>query len=163
MAESICYLGLGSNLGDRELNLSRALELLAEKVQILQGSSIYETDPWGVTDQPKFLNRVVKGSTLLDAPELLRFLKQIEKTLGRIKTYRYGPRLIDLDILIFGDLLLQTPALQIPHPHLTERAFVLVPLAELAPKLVLPGTLQTIAGLLGAVDTSGVRLYRGAA
>lgn len=162
MAEQTCFIALGSNLGDRPKNLARARLLLADKVVVIKTSSIYETDPWGVTDQPRFLNQVVEGKTSMTAADLLRFLKQIEQELGRRKTYRYGPRTIDLDILILGDLVMDTSDLTIPHPRIAERAFVLVPLSELAPDLLLPGSQKTIRDLLAASGTSGVKLYEGA-
>lgn len=163
MAEQTCFIALGSNLGDRPLNLARAREHLAAKIKITRASSIYETDAWGVTDQPRFLNQVVEGKTSLAAADLLQFLKQIEQELGRRKTFRYGPRVIDLDILILGDLALDTPDLSVPHPRIAERAFVLVPLAELAPDLNLPGSQKTIQELLAVLGTSGVKLYEGKA
>jgi len=161
MAESTCFIALGSNLGDRLQNLSFARERLSEKVKILKSSSIYETEPWGVEDQPMFLNQVIEGKTTLGALELLKFLKQIERSLGRRKTYRYGPRLIDLDILLLGDAILETPNLVIPHPCMTERSFVLVPLADLAPDLIPPGSHQSIREMLSGIDASGVRQYGG--
>jgi len=108
-----------------------------------------------------FLNQVIEGKTTLGALELLKFLKQIERSLGRRKTYRYGPRLIDLDILLLGDAILETPNLVIPHPRMTERSFVLVPLADLAPDLIPPGSHQSIREMLSGIDASGVRQYGG--
>src|SRR5512133_1464243 len=125
----ITYIALGSNLGDRSQNLAHARELLAEHVRIVKSSGVYETEPWGVANQPLFLNQVLEGKTELPALELLRFYKQIEQEMRRVETIRFGPRLIDLDVLLYGELQMQTPELTIPHPRMTQRAFVLVPLA----------------------------------
>ena len=151
-----CTIALGSNLGDRLANLAHARKWMMKKIKVKDESSIYETEPWGVTDQPRFLNQVVVGQTSLSPEELLHFLKQIEIEMGRVKTIRFGPRLIDLDILLMGNLEYNSPDLTIPHPRMTERAFVLVPLAEIAPNLVIPGTDQTITELCKALDLSGV-------
>ncbi len=153
----ITYIGLGTNLENRAHNLARAMALLAAQVTLINVSGIYETEPWGVTDQPKFLNQVVQGKTQLSALDLLYFLKSIERVMGRRETFRYGPRLIDLDILLFGELILNAPNLVIPHPRMVERAFVLVPLAEIAPSLYIPGTGLTVAQALASLDTSGIR------
>jgi len=152
----LTYIALGTNLGRRRQNLSRARNLLSEHVRIIKTSAIYETEPWGVTDQPKFLNQVLEGQTDLDAPALLQFVKLIERKMGRKPSVRYGPRLIDLDILLLGDLQLDTPGLVIPHPRMAERAFVLVPLAEIAPFLVIPGTDKTAVETLAVLDVSGI-------
>lgn len=131
------FLSLGTNLGDRQENLSKARELLEPQVHVIAASPIYETAPWGYRDQPAFLNQVLQVETVLAPHDLLVYLKQIEAQLGRQPNFHYGPRLIDLDILIYNDLTIDEEGLQIPHPHLTERAFVLVPLADLAPELVI--------------------------
>ena len=158
-----CFIALGTNLGDRLANLARAQALLAKKVRIVRESSIYETAPWGVTDQPAFLNQVIEGKTTSDPDRLLVFLKQIEEQMGRQKTYRYGPRLIDLDILLMDDLVVSFPELIIPHPRMVERAFVMVPLDEIAPDLIIPGTSRTVHNLLADLDRSGVSLFKGEA
>jgi 2-amino-4-hydroxy-6-hydroxymethyldihydropteridine diphosphokinase len=144
------YLGIGSNLGHREENLAQAIRRLGEPsppagaglalplLRPLRASSIYETAPWGYADQPAFLNCVVEAETDLAPLALLALGQQVERELGRQPTFRYGPRLVDVDILLYGDLVLDLPDLQIPHPRMTQRAFVLVPLAELAPQLVYP-------------------------
>src|SRR5689334_8064880 len=127
------YLGLGSNQGDRRGNLAAALQHLREVINIQAISSVYETEPIGYLDQPRFLNMVCSGKTWLPAEELLTYVKAIEVTLGRQPTFRNGPRAIDIDILLYDDIQLEQENLVIPHPRMTERAFVLVPLAEIAP------------------------------
>lgn len=128
-------------------------------VTVLESSPIYETQPWGVTDQPTFLNMVIKGKTSLRPQELLQHLKRLETQLGRLPSIRYGPRLIDIDLLFYDDILLNTPELTVPHPNLHERAFVLVPLADLAPELVHPVFGKTVRQLLAEVDATGVERY----
>jgi 2-amino-4-hydroxy-6-hydroxymethyldihydropteridine diphosphokinase len=153
------YLSLGTNLGDRLANLQAALAALPPAVNVLHRSDIYETEPWGVTDQPAFLNMVIQGETHLSPTELLFYLKRLEKELGRLPSVRYGPRLIDLDILFYDDLVLHTPELIIPHLHLQERAFVLVPLADIASDLIHPVLQEPIHDLLTKVETKGVKRY----
>lgn len=133
------YLLTGSNLGDRNEFLEKALEKIKAKAgQVLAVSSIFESAPWGKTDQPSFLNQAIKLSTALSPIDLLRVLLNIEKELGRIRAEKYGPRLIDIDILLYGDLSLHEDQLQLPHPQLPNRRFALLPLLELSPELVHP-------------------------
>jgi 2-amino-4-hydroxy-6-hydroxymethyldihydropteridine diphosphokinase len=156
----LVFIALGTNMGDRKTNLQAALTAMCTAVTILDQSPVYETPPWGYEQQPEFLNQVVKVHTGLDPMDLLTFLKSIESQMGRQKTIRYGPRLIDLDILLYDDLILNDPRLVIPHPRLAERAFVLVPLADLAPDLRHPVLEQTIEALKEQVDVSGIRPYQ---
>ena len=133
------YLLTGSNLGDRNEFLDKALEKIKAKAgQVLAVSSIFESAPWGKTDQPSFLNQAIKLSTALSPIDLLKVLLNIETELGRIRAEKYGPRLIDIDILLYGDLCLQEDQLQLPHPQLPNRRFALLPLLELSPELVHP-------------------------
>ena len=151
------FIALGSNLGDRRENLSMALVHLQKILEIKEKSSIYETPPWGVTDQPMFLNQVIRGSTELAPYELLISLKGIEILMGRDKTKRFGPRKIDLDILLYDDLELTSPDLIIPHSRMVERAFVLVPLAEIAPQKLIPGTGHSVVETLEPFDKKDIR------
>lgn len=153
------YIALGSNLGDRAANLAAAIAALAPRVEVTARSGIYETAPWGYADQPAFLNQVVAGRTALGPREVLAWLKEIESRVGRTKTFRYGPREIDLDILFYDDLTLDEPGLTIPHPRLHERAFVLVPLARIAPDLIHPALGLAMRALLRQVDAGGVAEY----
>ena len=152
-------IALGTNLGDRAENLAAARLHLAEILSIEKVSHIYETDPWGYSDQPDYLNQVLLGSTTRSVTELLKTLKQIEVEMGREPGFRYGPRLIDLDLLFYDDLIWQTEELTIPHPRLSERAIVLVPLREIVPDWLHPVLLRTVAQLADKVGTEGVRLF----
>lgn len=156
----LVYLGLGTNLGDRLENLRSAVQALAPKLTNLQTSSIYETEPWGFTDQPSFYNMVVSGETKFSPDDLLTFLKNLEEELGRLPSFRYGPRLIDVDILFYNDLIMKSEKLEIPHPRLVERAFVLVPLVELKPDLIHPVEIQTCQELLARLDTKSVKFVQ---
>lgn len=154
--QHIVYIALGTNLGDRQANLRAAIQSMPPHVRVLAESRVYATPPWGYTDQPPFLNMAVKAGTGLPPMALLRYLKQIEVRLGRVPSIRWGPRLIDLDILFYDDLVLDTPPLVIPHPRLHERGFVLAPLADLAPDLEHPLLRRRIRELLVGVDLAGV-------
>ena len=145
--EAAVYLALGSNLGNRLANLRAAIAHLPPQVVVEHYSTVYETEPAYVTEQPRFLNMVLQARTALPPHDLLQHLKAIEHDVGRTTTFRNGPRIVDLDILLYDNLELDTADLVIPHPRMLERAFVLVPLAELAPELVLPGQTATIAAL----------------
>jgi 2-amino-4-hydroxy-6-hydroxymethyldihydropteridine diphosphokinase len=149
------HLALGTNLGDRAANIRRALEALPPDFLVSALSPLYETEPAYVLDQPRFYNQVCRATTLLGPQPALRRLKAMEAELGREPGQRFGPRLIDLDLLLYGDRVLDLPELTLPHPRLAERPFVLVPLADIAPNLVVPGTGLTVADLRARLgDTS---------
>jgi 2-amino-4-hydroxy-6-hydroxymethyldihydropteridine diphosphokinase len=154
------YLGLGSNLGNRARNIYRALRLLGSRVRLGKISSPYETEPVGLAEQPWFLNLVCWGETDLSPEALLSLAKTTERQMGRKQGVRFGPRLIDIDILLYDDLVLSTPQLQIPHPRLHERAFVLIPLSEVAPNLIHPVLNSDVEQLRDSVASpEEVRLY----
>ena len=158
------YLGLGSNLGDRNASLREAIVRLrdSEGLTVVATSSIYETAPWGYTDQPDFLNCVVEIETRLTPVSLLERIQEIEQEVGRTPSWRYGPRLIDVDILLYGDLCLQltNSELTIPHPRMDQRAFVLIPLVEIARDVVHPELHRTMHDLASDVDDQeGVRIW----
>ena len=154
------YLGFGSNLGDREENIRRAVERLSESVCGIQTSSIYETEPWGYLDQPKFLNMVCRCLTRMEPEELLSVCKELETMAGREPSFKYGPRVLDVDILAYGDAVVKKGSLAIPHGMLHERVFVLAPLAEIAPQWRHPILNKTAGELLEQVNgKEGVRLW----
>lgn len=161
MEEHVVYLALGSNLGNRLANLKEAIASLPPQMEVKARSSVYETQPWGYEDQEKFLNQAVRVETYLKPEPLLKHLKRLEVALGRKPTFQNGPRLIDIDILFYDDLVLYSPALMIPHPHMHERGFVLVPLMDIASDLVHPVRKKTIRELALFADVSGVRKFEG--
>jgi len=152
------YLGLGANLGDRAANLAEAARRIASAdVRVLRVSSSWETAPRGILDQPWFLNQVIEVETDLTAVELFRHVQEIEREMGRVRAERDGPRLIDIDILLYGDQQVSEPDLEIPHPRMAERRFVLEPLAELAPALRHPVTGKTVQEMLVKVKDQVAR------
>lgn len=153
------YLSLGSNLGDRGANLREAIARLAPDVRVLRVSPVYETEPVDYTDQAWFLNLVVEAETELAPAELLARTAAIELALGRVRTVPNGPRTVDIDILFYGGAVLATPEMEIPHPRMAARRFVLAPLADLAPDLRHPGTRRTIREMLQAAPVQDVRLH----
>ena len=149
---STAYIGIGSNLGDREKNCLDAIGLIEERgMTVMARSTMIETEPWGVTDQPKFINMAVRVETDLSPEELLAALQDIERTFGRVRKEKWGPRTIDLDILLYGDLVIDSEQLKIPHPLMHERDFALRPLAEIAPDVVHPVLKKTLKELCMAL------------
>ena len=149
---AIVYIGLGSNVGDRHRNCLAAIELLRQNgLLVARQSSMHETEPWGVTDQPEFVNMTVETETDLAPIKLLEVLKKIEKDMGRQDTMKWGPRIIDLDILLYDDIIMKTDSLTIPHPLMHERAFVLRPLSEIAGNFIHPVLKKSITDLLKEV------------
>lgn len=154
------YLALGSNVGDKEANLEAAISKIGEKCTLLKRSSIYQTPPWGYQEQDFFLNMVVSVHTELNPVDLLAHLKSSEINIGRQPTFRNGPRVIDIDILFYGQQVLAQPGLEIPHPRLHERAFVLVPLAEIAPDLIHPTKQCPVDTFLVGMEIKDILLYK---
>lgn len=157
MMKHLVYLGLGTNLGQRRMNLQQAVWDLAETVVIEAISPVYETDPWGPVPQPDYLNLCLAARTAVTPRALLTEVKKLELQLGRRPGARWGARLIDIDLLFYDDLVYEDEKLTLPHPHVDQRAFVLAPLADIAPQLVHPVTGQTVAEMLAAVDAAGIR------
>lgn len=161
MSEQVkVFLGLGGNLGDRRANMRSAIERIQGAIEKVRVSSLYESAAWGVTDQPAFLNAVVRGRTDLRPLDLLDAMQSIENDLGRVRAQHWGPRVIDIDILLYGSELIDEPRLTVPHPYLTQRSFVLRPLADLAAGLTLPdGSL--VGELLTTVSQDDLRQIEG--
>lgn len=156
------YLSLGSNLGDRAGNLRRALELLASRdIVIMRTSSLYETEPQDLQQQAWFLNQVAEIETTFFPLQLLGSIQSIEREMGRWRTVPKGPRVIDIDIILFGNFIIETPQLQVPHPRMPARRFVLEPLAELAPELRHPVTRRTVSEMLRATMGQVVKIVTG--
>ena len=150
---TLAYVGIGANLGPRDETLRRAVDLLgrADGVEVVGVSELRETDPVGLIDQPPFLNGAVAIETMLPARALLDLLLEIERSLGRVRGERWGPRVVDLDLLVYGNEMVDEPGLHVPHPRLHERRFALEPLAEMNPELEIPGR-GTVSALLAALD-----------
>jgi 2-amino-4-hydroxy-6-hydroxymethyldihydropteridine diphosphokinase len=155
------YLGFGSNLGEREAGINKALvELVrAGACKLIRVSSLYETDPVGIKEQPEFLNAVAEVETELQPLEFLQAIRNVERKIGREKTFKWGPRIIDIDILLYGDTCLTEESLEIPHPEMHKRAFVLTPLAEIAPQAMHPKLGLTARQMSADVGDEGVRKY----
>lgn len=159
--DHVVYLALGSNIGNRLANLKNAINNLPPQLNVRAKSPVYETPPWGFEDQPAFLNQVLAAETYMEAQPLLAHLKRLETALGRAPGFPNGPRLIDIDILFFDDLILDSPPLVIPHPRLHQRAFVLVPLNDIAPHLIHPVLKKPVSELLLDVDRREIVEYKG--
>ena len=153
------YLALGSNMDNRLANLKQAVASLSPQLEVKKKSRVYETPPWGYEDQPLFLNMAVMAKTYLEPETLLKHLKRLEVALGRKESFRNGPRLIDIDILFYDNLVLDTPTLTIPHPRLHERAFVLAPLMDINQELEHPVLGKTIWEIIAYVDVKGIRQF----
>lgn len=153
------YLSFGSNLGQRQKYIKDAIEKLSKRVDISKVSSFYETEPWGRTDQPKFLNLCLEATTELTAKDLLAYIKKIEAETGRKDDEKWSPREIDIDILFYNHEQINGGGLVVPHPHLHERAFVLVPLGEIAEQFVHPALNKTIGELADGINKLGIAIY----
>lgn len=161
MPNHIAYLALGSNLGNRLANLKNAVSNLPPQMEVKKKSLVYETPPWGHADQPHFLNQVVMVHTYMEPENLLSHIKRLEIVLGREPSFENGPRVIDIDILFYDDVIIDSPPLIIPHPRLHQRGFVLVPLNEVEPELVHPVLGKSIGDLLLDVERLNIVEYKG--
>jgi len=156
------HIALGSNLGDRAANLRTALEMLAQTagISITAVSAIYETAPVGGPEQDHYLNACAALDTELTPTRLLLMMLDIEEKIGRVRKVRWGPRIIDLDLLLYGEIMMNTPLLELPHPRMSERDFVLIPLADIAPDQIIPGLIQTVAlTLAGRPKNEEIKLF----
>jgi 2-amino-4-hydroxy-6-hydroxymethyldihydropteridine diphosphokinase len=145
---AVVYIGIGSNIGNRQANCKNAIERLKNKgIIVRKYSSMYETEPWGLKEQPRFINMAVEAETGFSPDELLRALKDIEKEMGKEETVKWGPRIIDLDILLYDDIIIDMKHLHIPHPLLHKRDFVLIPMSEIAPDKMHPALKKSMRQL----------------
>ena len=157
------YVGLGSNVGDRAAMLRAGRRGLAALGRLAECSGVYETAPWGVPDdQPMFLNQVCRMETEFSPGELIKRFQEIEVRQGRDRSKRLSARELDIDLLVYGDRVIEDPDVTVPHPRLCERAFVVAPLAEIAPDLIVPGTGRAVADVLAGLDVSDVSVWEGA-
>lgn len=156
MENHIVYLALGTNLGDRQENLRQAVAALPPQMEVKAKSHVYETPPWGYENQPKFYNQVIKADTYLQPEPLLKHLKRLEVALGRKTSFLNGPRLIDIDLLFYDHLVLDTPILTLPHPRLHERGFVLLPLMDIAPEFNHPVLKKSVREMTAACSLDGI-------
>jgi len=159
MEEHTVYLALGSNLGNRLANLKQAVTALSPQIEVKAKSHVYETPPWGYEDQPRFLNQVIKVKTYLEPEPLFKHIKRLEVALGRKISFQNGPRLIDIDLLFYDDLILNTTSLVIPHPRLHERGFVLLPLMDIDPDLVHPVNKKSVREMVALSDIEGIEKF----
>ncbi len=157
LEKHIVYLALGSNIGDRLENLKEAIAALPPQMVVKAKSHVYETLPWGYEDQPKFLNQALKAQTYVEPEPLLKHIKRLEIALVLKASFPNGPRLIDIDILFYDDLVLNTSALTLPHPHLHERGFVLLPLMDIAPDLIHPVTKKSVREMVAFCNLGGIK------
>ena len=156
MDEHIIFLALGSNLGNRAANLKEAIASLPPQMEVKAKSKVYETPPWGYIEQEKFLNQVLMAKTYLEPEALLKHLKRLEVALGRKVTFQNGPRLIDIDILFYDNLVFESPTLMIPHPRVHERGFVLLPMMDIAPDFIHPVKQKSVRDLIAGCDLRGI-------
>ncbi len=161
MQNHTVYLGIGSNVGDRLGFLQAAIDSLPPQVKPLAQSPVYQTPAWGYTEQDAFLNQVLRAETGLSPDDLLTYVKKLEEQVGRTPRFHWGPREIDIDILFYDDLQHKTEKLAIPHPGIPQRAFVLAPLADLAPDLQHPTLKTSVSELLAQVDRAGIERWNG--